>query len=184
MEYIFAGAAEKIVIKEIPAKVGIRRTYMTQTFGAPLDPSEIRSDERLIALFAHLSLFLGGILLPIIFWATNKDKSKFVTFHSLQSLWFHIAFVALLIIYIFAFVIVFVVAGAGFGALSGGAGTGKELPVLFIIIMIAFYALLFIALFGSYGYAIYMGIKAYKGENVMYPIIGKKVYKSVYGVMP
>ena len=181
MEYLFAGAAEKIVIKEIPAFAGIRRTYMTQTFGAPLDPNEIRSDERLIALFAHLSLFLGGILLPIIFWATNKDKSKFVTFHSLQSLWFHIAFVALLIIYIFAFVIVFVVGGIGLGSLGGGS---KEMPVLFIIIMIAFYAFLFLAIFGSYGYAIYMGIKAYKGENVMYPIIGKKVYKSVYGVSP
>lgn len=157
--------------------------YMTQTFGAVPDANEIRSDERLIALFAHLSLFLGGILLPVIFWATNKDKSKFVTFHSLQSLWFHIAFVALLIIYIFAFVIIFVAGGIGFGAMTGSGG-GKEMPVFFIIIMAAFYALLFIVIFGSYGYAIYMGIKAYKGDNVMYPIIGKKVYKSVYGTAP
>jgi uncharacterized Tic20 family protein len=155
---------------------------MTQTFGAPPDANEIRSDERLIALFAHLSLFLGGILLPIIFWATNKDKSKFVTFHSLQSLWFHIAFVVLLIIYVFAFVIIFVIGGIGFGTLAGSGS--KEMPVLLIIIMIAFYAFLFLLIFGSYGYAIYMGIKAYQGKNVMYPVIGRKVYKSVFGVSP
>jgi uncharacterized Tic20 family protein len=57
-----------------------------------VNSNEIKSEERMLGLFAHLSHFLGGIVIPIIFWATNKDKSKFVTFHSLQALWFHITF--------------------------------------------------------------------------------------------
>lgn len=155
---------------------------MTQTFGAPPDANEIRSDERMIALFAHLSLFLGGILLPVIFWATNKDKSKFVTFHSLQSLWFHIAFVVLLFVYIFALVIVVVIGGLGIGALAGTSGSGGgEFSALMILLLVAFYGGLFIGIFGAYGYSIYMGIKAYKGELCKYPFIGKRVYQKVYG---
>lgn len=152
---------------------------MTQTFGAAPDANEIRSDERMISLFAHLSLFLGGILLPIIFWATNKDKSKFVTFHSLQSLWFHIAFIVLFIAFMMIMVVVMIVAGVGMGAMTGAGADGMS--VFFIIIMIAFYGLLFLGIFGAYGYSIYMGIKAYKGELCKYPIIGNKVYQKVYG---
>ncbi len=152
---------------------------MTQTFGAAPDPNEIRSDERMISLFAHLSLFLGGLLLPIIFWATNKDKSKFVTFHSLQALWFHIAFIVVLIAFVFILVFVMIIGGIGLGALSGG-GSGS-MSAFMIIIIVAFYGLLFLGIFGGYAYAVYMGIKAYQGNLVMYPIIGKKVYQSVYG---
>lgn len=150
---------------------------MTQTFGAPPGANEIRSDERMISLFAHLSLFLGGILLPIIFWATNRDKSKFVVFHSLQSLWFHIAFAVLIVAFVVVMVMVVLIGGFGLGAMSGSG----EMSVFMIIVMIGFYGLLFLGIFGAYGYSIYMGIKAYKGEYVKYPVIGNMVYKSVYG---
>lgn len=153
---------------------------MNNTFGSAPDPNSIQGDERMLALFSHLSLFLGGILLPIIFWATNKDKSKFVTFHALQALWFHVAYIVLLIVYIFAFVIILLVAGLGLGALSGATG-GAEMPVFMIILIIAFYGLLFAIIFGAIGYSVYMAIKSYKGEVVKYPVIGKMVYKKVYG---
>ncbi len=154
---------------------------MNNSFGSPPDPNSIQGDERMLALFSHLSLFLGGILLPIIFWATNKDKSKFVTFHALQALWFHIAYIALLIVYIFGFVIIMLIGGLGLGALSGATG-GGEMPVFMIILIIAFYGLLFVIIFGAIGYSVYMAIKSYKGELVKYPVIGNMVYKKVYGL--
>jgi uncharacterized Tic20 family protein len=142
--------------------------------------NEIKGDERMLGLFAHLSLFLGGILVPIIFWATNKDKSKFVTFHSLQALWFHIAYIIVIVVV----VMVLVIAGAGFGLLSAGMhGTGGKSAggAIFIIALIAFYGFLFLSIFGAMGYSIYMGVKAYHGELKKYPIIGNMVYKKVYG---
>jgi uncharacterized Tic20 family protein len=153
---------------------------MTNSFGTPPDPSSLQGDEKMLALFSHLSLFLGGIILPIIFWVTNRDKSKFVTFHALQALWFHIAYIAVILVFVFGFVIVAVVGGVGMGAFAQTSG-GKGAPVIFIILMIAFYALLFAIIFGAIGYSVYMGIKSYKGELVKYPIIGKKVYAKVYG---
>ncbi len=153
---------------------------MTNSFGTPPDQSIIQGDEKMLALFSHLSLFLGGIVLPIIFWATNRDKSKFVTFHALQALWFHIAYIAIIIAWVFVFIIIGVVGGIGIGAFSSATGS-KEMPVFFIIIMVGFYATLFAIIFGAIAYSVYMGIKSYKGELCKYPIIGKKVYAKVYG---
>lgn len=153
---------------------------MTNSFGTPRDPNNIQGDEKMLALFSHLSLFLGGIILPIIFWATNKDKSKFVTFHALQALWFHIAYIALIFVFVFGFVIIAIVGGVGMGVFAGATGS-KEMPIFFIIAMVGFYALLFGIIFGAIGYSVYMGIKSYRGELIKYPFIGKKVYDKVYG---
>jgi uncharacterized Tic20 family protein len=152
---------------------------MTNSFGTPPDPNNLQGDEKMLALFSHLSLFLGGIVLPIIFWATNRDKSKFVTFHALQALWFHIAYVAAILVLVFGFVIIAIIGGVGMGAFMQTNNSGA--PVILIFAMVAFYGLLFALIFGAIGYSIYMGIKSYKGEMCMYPIIGKKVYAKVYG---
>jgi len=153
---------------------------MDNTFGTAADLNSIQPDEKMFALFSHLSLFMGGLIIPVIFWALNKDKSKYVTFHSLQAVWFHIAYIVLIVVFVIFFALAAVIGGAGVGTF---AATGnKEMPVLFIIIMIVFYALLFLFIFGAMGYAIYMGIKSYQGAFVKYPIIGSMVYKRVYGI--
>ncbi len=71
------------------------------------------SDERLLAMLSHLSIFLGGIILPIILWATQKDKSKFVRFHSLQAIFYHLAFAVIIIVFVFVMVFVLIVSGIG-----------------------------------------------------------------------
>jgi uncharacterized Tic20 family protein len=142
------------------------------------DPAAVNSDERLLGLFSHLSFFFGGIILPLIFWATNKDKSRFVTFHSLQALFFHIAFV--FIIVAFVFVIVFGAVGINVLALSGGK-TQREFPIILMVLIFAMYASVFLAAAGGVAYSIYMAIKAYQGNLNKYPVIGKIVYKKVYG---
>lgn len=149
---------------------------MSDNFGAPADPDNIKQDEKLMSLFSHLSLFFGGILLPIIFWAVNKDKSKFTAFHALQSLWFHIAYAVLIVVIL----LIVLAGGMGLGFLSAGTGS-DTMPVVAIIAIIAFYGLLFLFILGGLAYSIYMGIKAYDGKLVKYPIIGNLVYKSVYG---
>ena len=145
-----------------------------------LPPEQLKSDEKLVALFCHLSLFLGGIVLPIIFWAVNREKSKFVTFHSLQAIFFHISYIVIII----AFAIFFVFGGMGFGLLFAGATkhTSSGPSLIFLLVMIVFYGLFFVIIFGAIGYAIYMGVKAYQGKLNKYPIIGNIIYKKVYGI--
>jgi len=147
----------------------------------PLHQSvEPESDEKILALFSHLSIFLGGIVLPIIFWAVNKDKSRFVRFHALQAIFFHIAYIAIVV----AVVIIMALVGIGLGVLSAGTfAAGKDGSFIFIIAMVLCYGLIFISIFIFIGYGIFVGVKSYKGELRRYPIIGKIIYEKVYGDM-
>jgi uncharacterized Tic20 family protein len=141
---------------------------------------EPAGDEKILALFSHLSIFLGGIVLPIIFWAINKDKSRFVRFHSLQAIFFQIAYVVILV----AVIIIMVAVGIGLGVLSAGTfAAGKDGSLFLIIAMIIFYGFIFLSIFVFMGYGIYVGVKSYKGELSRYPIIGKIIYDKVYGTM-
>jgi len=143
------------------------------------------SDERLLAMLAHLSIFLGGIILPIIIWATQKDKSKFVRFHSLQAIFFHIAYAAIIVIFVLLFVGVMLASGFGLGMFDEpGTRGGDGLPAFMIIMMIILYGGIFLLIFGGIGYAIYVAVKTYKGELIRIPIIGNIIYKKVYGQTP
>lgn len=140
------------------------------------------SDERLLAMLAHLSIFLGGIILPIIIWATQKDKSKFVRFHSLQAIFFHIVYAAIIVIFVLVFAGIMLVSGFGLGMFDDPAySNGEGLPTFMIIMMILLYGGILLMVFAGIGYAIYLAVKTYKGELIKIPIIGNIVYKKVYG---
>ena len=50
-------------------------------------------DDRVIAAVAHgLSFVEGGILGPLVIYLLKKDENDFIAFHSLQSLYFGLAF--------------------------------------------------------------------------------------------
>ncbi len=144
----------------------------------PSDQAALRNDERMFGLLSHLSIFFGGILLPVVFWAINKDKSKFVTFHSLQALFFHIAFAFIIIL--LAVFIVFGAVGVNIFTMKA-ARTSHDMPIALLIFIFVTYAVAFLVAFGCMAYSVYMGIKAYQGNLNKYPIIGKIVYKKVYG---
>jgi len=116
---------------------------------------------------------------PLIFWIINREKSKFATFHSLQALWFHIAFAVLFIA--FVFVIMFVVFGSMAMIPAVGVRSQKEVPMLMMIAIFATYGFIFVLVIGMFIYSIVMGIKAYGGNLNKYPVIGKIVYRKVYG---
>lgn len=137
------------------------------------------SDERTMALLSHLSLILGGILLPLIIWATQKDKSKFVRFHSLQSIFFHLSIAAVIIFFVFFFVIIFFASGLGIANLNSSGNS--ELPAFFVILIIAFYAFIILLVFGAIAYSIFLALKAYKGERIKVFFIGNIIYNKVYG---
>ncbi|MGV8018341.1 MAG: DUF4870 domain-containing protein [Ignavibacteria bacterium] len=142
--------------------------------------SAVTQDEKLLALLSHLSLLFGGIILPIIVWAVQKDKSQFVRFHSLQAIFFHIAYLAAVIIFAVLIVIVALVFGLGAGLFATRhASDPGAFPFLIIGITAVLYIGIFVLIFAFIGYAVYIGIKAYGGEYKMIPFIGRRVYESI-----
>lgn len=141
-------------------------------------PQPATSDEKLLALLSHLSLFLGGIILPIIIWATQKDKSKFVRFHSLQSIFFHLSIAAIVIFVVILFLII-IMAGIGLSNLDK-MDNMDSMPPLFLFLMIVFYGGLILFILAVFGYSIYLAVKSYNGELIRIPVIGNIIYKKVY----
>ena len=142
--------------------------------------NEPSSDERLLGMLSHLSIFFGGIILPLILWATQKDKSKFVTYNSLLALFYHISYTVLIIFYVIFMVLVLLMMGVGFGTMN--KNSGGDMPGLMIFFMIILYGGMFLLIFAGIGYGIYLAIKTYQGKLVSVPLLGKKVYRKVYGV--
>ncbi len=72
------------------------------------------SEERTWALFSHLGMLagmfipFGSVLLPLIIWQINKEKSEFITDHAIEALNFQLT---MLIIYLGCLILCFLLIG-------------------------------------------------------------------------
>ena len=138
----------------------------------------IPQNDRMLAMFAHLSMFFGSVWIPLIFWAIYKDKSRFVSFHSLQALFFHIAYTIVLVVLVIFVAIVGVLAGLIKPESSGP----PEMGAIQIIVILALGVIVMGFVFVCVALAIINAISSYKGGMKKYPIVGNMVYKRIYGV--
>lgn len=102
---------------------------------------EITSEEKTWGMLSHLSFFIGGFIVPLILYFVYKDKSRFIAFHALQALFFHLAiYVALFISGVLTIVLigllllpaVYIVGlvYAILGAIKANSGEWYELPLV------------------------------------------------------
>jgi uncharacterized Tic20 family protein len=118
---------------------------------------EITSDEKLWAMLAHLAGLLGYVvglgqyIAPLVIYLLYKDKSKFVAFHALQSLYFQLA-----LLVAWAIVIILAIVTCGVGAVLAA-------PV-------AVFALI---------YGIIAAIRAHNGEWFEYWLVGPPARRQI-----
>jgi uncharacterized Tic20 family protein len=119
-----------------------------------LQPS---SNERLMALLAHLSILLPqlGWAVPLILWLVNKDTAPFAAYQSKQSFFFQLA--VAVSFWILA------VCGVVFGLLTLGFGFLAVLPLLGLWHTLA-------SIYGIIGAVI-----SYQGRDFRYFLIGSIV---------
>jgi uncharacterized Tic20 family protein len=109
-------------------------------------PGEPTQDEKTLGLVAHLGTLAGGvvpfgnIVLPLVLWQTQKDKSQYVSVHAKEALSFQIT---MTLAYIVAAIMIFIVVG------------------IFLLIGLAIFSLVV---------TIIAAIKASNGEYYKYPI--------------
>lgn len=63
---------------------------MEQQFISEPQPATTTSEERTLAMLAHLLTFVGGFIAPLIIWLVKKDESAFVSENAKESLNFQI----------------------------------------------------------------------------------------------
>ncbi len=135
------------------------------------------SDEKLLAAAAHAAIILPfGFLVPLLIWVTQRKKTTYTTFQSLQALAYQLLFMLfywLVTILGVGFIAAMVALGAALTAtLSQNAMPwvivgGEALGFLFIFGMSALYVL-----GGLVG-----GILCLTGKNFHYPIWGPRLEK-------
>ena len=119
----------------------------------------VTDEERLWGMLAHLLALLGYVVwfgayvAPLVIYLIYKDKSPFVAFHALQSLFFQLAFLVVAAICL--------------------------LSTLTIVLACISIPIAVVAAIGALAYIIFAAIKAYNGELFEYWLVGKWARKLV-----
>jgi uncharacterized Tic20 family protein len=145
----------------------------------PLDaeiaaPSLPSQDERILAALAHAGIILPlmGILAPIFIWVTQKDKSRFVAFQSLQALAYHLllflGYILGIACYFFSFFLTF-------GGLFFASSSQDPVNGLFGLFSLAPFAAMGIFFCAGFLYVIYGLVGAalaLSGKDFRYLLLG------------
>jgi uncharacterized protein len=138
-------------------------------------PSTTTQDERVLAALSHASALIPtmGILAPIIIWATQKDKSRFVYIQSLQAIAYHIAMILCFVLGMGCYMLSFF--GNFFGLFASAATNSTPGPVFFAGFLLPFvvFGLIFVGWFALIIYAIVAAVLTFQGRDFRYIIIGR-----------
>ena len=124
-------------------------------------------DERTFALLTHILAMFSGFLVPLIFFLVKRE-SRFVSFHALQVLIWHVIY---MVVFFFGMIVVFLTMIPTMMSQTGGTHSQAPPPGFF-------YVFGFVWLFGMGGWIVNLilgivyAIKANNGEWARYPILG------------
>ncbi|MCJ7620844.1 MAG: DUF4870 domain-containing protein [Anaerolineae bacterium] len=162
-------------------------------------------DEKIMAALGHATIIwpVMGIVAPLIIWATQREKSRFVAFQALQAGVYHmtliIAGLACGVCYFCSYLgmIVGAIAMPISAALTlpGTGPSGEELPpealipiLLGFLGMIVFYLAIFGLLFlglavwlAYIAYGLYGAVANLQGKDFRYAIIGPRLERYLEG---
>ncbi len=144
-----------------------------------LDSLTPNQDERVMAALANISAILPfmGVFAPIVIWVTQKDKSQYVAFQSLQALVYQLTMIVAWIIGMGCYMCSFFGTFLTIPFSSTAKMSPATDPLFFISFFIPF--LIFGAIFlGGFLFIIYGvvgAVMAFQGKPFRYIIIGRRV---------
>jgi len=124
----------------------------------PVGDGMSAQDERTWSMLAYLSVLLnivtgiGGPIAALIIWLVYRDRSRRVSFHALQSLWYQVAWAVILFV--------------------GWFVTGI-LSIIFIGLLLI--PVMLIATLVPFVHQCYAAYKVYQGVDYRYPIIADMI---------
>jgi uncharacterized Tic20 family protein len=111
------------------------------------------SDERLMAAIAHAGVLIT-VVVALVIWLTQKEKSKYVEFQAKQALVYQLVVgVALSVMMVISFILMFVYIGL------------LLIPVVMLLCIVAVI------------YGLYAAYQTYQGKDFKYIIIGDMLAK-------
>jgi uncharacterized Tic20 family protein len=162
-------------------------------------------DEKIMAAIGHATIIwpVMGIIAPLVIWATQREKSRFVAFQALQAGVYHMTLIlaglACGVCYLCSYL------GMIVGAIAmpismaftmpGPGPSGEDLPpealipiLLGFLGMIVFYLAIFgllflgLAVWGAYiGYGLYGAVANLRGKDFRYAFLGSRLERYLEG---
>jgi uncharacterized Tic20 family protein len=141
-----------------------------------LTPSQ---DERVMAALSQISVLVPflGVVAPIVIWVTQKDKSRYVAFQSLQAIAFQLTMILTWFVgmgcYMCSFFSVFLM--IPFGSTVESSESVSPFFVLPFFTPFLVMGLMFLGGFLFILYGIIAAVMTFQGKSFRYVIIGRRV---------
>jgi uncharacterized Tic20 family protein len=124
-------------------------------------------DERTMAMLAHLLMAFSGFIGPLVIFCV-KQNSRFVRFHSLQALIWHVIYLGLTFVFMAVFFIVMMTS-----LIHNPPQPHSQPPPAFVYV----FPFIWLGFMGGWVVNVILGavyaIKANRGEWATYPVYGK-----------
>ncbi len=141
-------------------------------------------DDRILAALAHVTALLPfmGVLAPVIIWATQKDKSQYVSFQALQATAYQLIMILAWFggmgCYICSFFITF--GGMATGGLISSPEGSQNWPaavasMLAVFVPFAVFGLIILGGFAFVVYGLVGAVQTLRGKAFRYIIIGARL---------
>jgi uncharacterized Tic20 family protein len=145
-------------------------------YGPGYGPRPVGSsgNETVLAGLAHLGVFLGGWLLPLVIWLASRNTAPYASRQAKQAFFWQMFFFALILVaYVVFFGIFFVSFFSSAASYPTGPGADPN-PFLFAPFgsLLIFYALFFVAYLVNIIFSIIGAVQAFQGKPFHYPLLG------------
>ncbi len=152
-----------------------------------LDSISPTQDERVMAGLSHISALLPlmGVIAPIVIWVTQKDKSRFVAFQSLQALAYQLVMILAWFVGMGCYMASFFSTFFFITFMSSdSAGPGNLLFGLGFLTPFLVFGLIFLGGFLFIIYGIVGAVLAFQGRDFRYFILGRQVERFLRPAQP
>lgn len=134
-------------------------------------PAQGNSNETILAGLAHLSIFFGGLIVPLVIWLVTRDSAPYASRQGKQAFFFHLGLVIISFlvfgIWFALFIGFFGLAAANADSSSGAGFAGASFAGAFLIWGV--YAVVYI---GAIVLGVIGAVNAFQGKPFHYPLLG------------
>jgi uncharacterized Tic20 family protein len=144
-----------------------------------LQPPTPTPDERVLAALSHISALvpLIGVIAPIVIWVTQREKSRYVAFQSLQALAYQLTMIVAWFLgmgcYMCSFFGIF--AGMFLGASSETLQSSETMAIMLSLFPLVVFGVIMVFGIAFIIYGVVGAVMAFQGKPFRYVIIGNRV---------
>lgn len=153
-----------------PPQYGYPAGYAGQGYAPGYAPPQSNDNQTVMAGIAHLSIFFGALIVPLVLWLVNRGKAPYAAQQSKQAFFFHLGVFVIEMIVVFGGLLLFFASALSF---TSTAPYSDQPPPLFIGGGLLWYVLIFGVQIVAIVFGVLGAVKAFRGEPFHYPLMGR-----------